>query len=78
MAKPILDVCCIMEPGCEYPVAVRLWMDDNTAQTYNLDCKDELRFQKVIDSVNVSVGYTFKCIPKRVKNRIHRRHDEHG
>lgn len=77
MAKPILDIHCIMEPGCEYPVAVRLLMDDKTVQTYSLDCKSELQFQKVMDSVHVSIGYEFNTKPRR-KNRIHRWHDGHG
>ena len=77
MARPILDVHCIMEPGCEYPVAVRLLMDDNTVQTYDLNCKHELQFQKVMDSVKISIGYQFKDRPRR-RNRIHRWHDGHG
>ena len=72
MAKPILDIHCIMEPGCKYPVAVRLLMDDNTVQTYGLECKHELQFQKVMDSVNISIGYQFQGSPRRRKNRIHR------
>ena len=71
MARPILDIHCIMEPGCEYPVAVRLLMDDRTVQTYNLDCKSQLQFQKVMDSVHISIGYQFKDRPRR-RNRIHR------
>ena len=71
MAKPILDIHCIMDPGCKYPVAVRLLMDDKTVQTYNLECKHELQFQKVMDSVNISIGYQFIDRPRR-KNRIHR------
>ena len=72
MAKPILNVHCIMEPGCEYPVAVRLLMDDKTVQTYNLDCRHELQFQKVMESVNISIGYQYDPHPRRRKNRIHR------
>ena len=78
MARPILDVHCIMEPGCEYPVAVRLLMDDNTVQTYDLNCKHELQFQKVMDSVHISIGYQYEPKRNRRKNRIHRWHDRHG
>ena len=74
MAKPLLDVCCITAPGCEYPVAVKILMDDNTAQVYTLDTamspkvmKSKADFEK---SVHVSIGYIYK--PRRRKNRIHR------
>ena len=82
MARPILDIHCIMEPGCKYPVAVKLLMDDKTVQTYNLGCKHELQFQKVMDSVNISIGYQYEPEPNRRnrkrKIRIHRWHDEPG
>lgn len=70
MAKPILDINCITEPYCEYPVAVRLLMDDGTVQTYGLENKMDFHFQKVMECLHkMEVGY--KCKPRR-KNRIHR------
>ena len=58
MAKPLLDIVCIEEPYCDYPVAVRLTMDDGTVQTYNLENKTDYMFQKVMDSVrHMNTGY---------------------
>ena len=58
MAKPLLDVVCIIEPYCDYPVAVRLTMDDGTVQTYNLENKTDYMFEKVMESLNrMKVGY---------------------
>lgn len=71
MAKPLLDVHCIIEESCDYPVAVKIAMDDGTIQTYTLDNKMDYQFQKVMKSLNkLTVGYQYK--PKRRKNRIHR------
>ena len=44
MAKPLLDIHCINEPFCEYPVAIRVTMDDGTVQTYDLRNKMEYKF----------------------------------
>ena len=58
MAKPLLDIVCITEPYCDYPVAVRLTMDDGSVQTYTLENKTDYMFQKVMDSVRcMNVGY---------------------
>ena len=58
MAKPLLDVVCITEPYCDYPVAVRLTMDDGTVQTYNLENKTDYMFEKVMESLSrMKVGY---------------------
>ena len=58
VAKPLLDVVCITEPYCDYPVAVRLTMDDGSVQTYTLENKTDYMFQKVMDSVRqMKVGY---------------------
>ena len=71
MAKPILDVFCIEEDGCKYPVAVRLLMDDHTVQTYTLLNRVEPQFTKLKESIEISIGYQYTPKHKR-KNRIHR------
>lgn len=75
MAKPLLDISCIEESSCKYPVAVRIAMDDGTIQTYNLECQPHPNFVSAMDAL----GRMFDCIeisgyqyrPRR-KNRIHR------
>ena len=71
MAKPLLDIHCIRQEGCEYPVAVRITMDDGTIQTYGLENKHNYMFEKVITSVrkSVEIGYQYK--PPKRRNRIH-------
>ena len=70
MAKPLLKIHCIVEPYCEYPVALRIAMDDGTVQTYALENKMDVQFQKVMDCLHkMTVGYQYR--PRR-KNRIHR------
>ena len=71
MARPILDIHCITEDSCEYPVAVRLLMDDHTVQTYVLENRVEPKFQKLKESIEISIGYQYSPKPRR-KNRIHR------
>jgi len=71
MARPLLDIHCITEESCDYPVAVKIAMDDGTIQTYTLDNKMDLQFKKVMSSLEkLTVGYQYKS--KRRKNRIHR------
>lgn len=71
MAKPLLDINCITEPSCDYPVAVKILMDDGTVQTYALENKMDIQFQKVMQCLNkMTVGYQYR--PRRRKNRIHR------
>lgn len=36
MAKPLLNVHYVRKPGCEYPMQLKVAMDDGTIQTYNL------------------------------------------
>jgi len=68
MARPLLDIHCVTDEYCDYPVAVKIAMDDGTIQTYTLDCKSDLQFQKVMDSLEkLTVGYQYKG---RRKNRI--------
>ena len=73
MPRPILNIHCITARGCDYPVAVRLLMDDSTVQTYVLENSMSPKCQKARcafeESVEISIGYQYK--PKR-KNRIHR------
>lgn len=77
MARPLLDIFCITEEGCEYPVAVKITMDDGSIQTYNLENKHDYLFDKVMESVTkVTVGYQYKR-PKR-RNRIHSCSYGHG
>lgn len=69
MAKPLLKIHCVTDEFCDYPVAVKIAMDDGTIQTYTLDCKDDLRFQKVMNSLEkLTVGYRYGRHEK--KNRI--------
>ena len=69
MARPLLNICCVTEPYCVYPVAVRLTMDDGSVQTYTLENKTDIQFKKVMDSLDrMTVGYQYK--PRR-RNRIH-------
>lgn len=71
MAKPLLKVHCINEDYCDYPVAVKVAMDDGTVQTYVLEHKTDYQFQKVMDSLEkVTVGYQYKG--KHRKSRIHK------
>lgn len=71
MARPLLDIHCITEESCDYPVAVKVAMDDGTVQTYTLDNKMDLQFKKVMNSLEkLTVGYQYKQ-RKRRKNRIH-------
>ena len=72
MARPLLKIHCITEGGCDYPVALRVAMDDGTVQTYALENKMDLKFEKLKKDIerSVEIGYQYKQ-PKR-KNRIHR------
>jgi len=75
MARPLLDVVCITEDSCEYPVALKVNMDDGTVQTYNLQCDTHPNFkgamdalERMFDCIEIT-GYQYR--PKR-KNRSHR------
>ena len=71
MARPLLKVHCIEKDYCEYPVAVKIAMDDGTVQTYTLDCKADYQFDKVMKSLEkLTVGYQYK--PETRKRRLHR------
>jgi len=75
MAKPLLNIHCIEESSCEYPVAVRIAMDDGTVQTYALENKTEIQFSKIMNCLHriqaniedLRVGYQYD--PKK-RSRI--------
>lgn len=70
MANPLLSVHCQHEHYCKYPVALRVAMDDGTVQTYVLQNKTELQFQKVMESLQeLKVGYQYKPTKKNRRNR---------
>ena len=61
MAKPLLDIHCVREPYCEYPVAVRITRDDGTVQTYELKNKMEYKFGEIMVQLErMKVGYQYK------------------
>lgn len=71
MVKPLLDINCQYEPGCDYPTTLRITMEDGTVQDYTLEHKTDLQFMKVMNSLDklqkLTVGYRYK----QRKNRIH-------
>lgn len=70
MAKPLLDVHCIEEPTCKYPVGVRITMTDGTVQTYVLQNRMHFQFEYIMKELSdFSRGYQYK--PRR-RNRDHR------
>ena len=79
MAKPLLDIVCVTEDSCKYPVALKVNMDDGSVQTYALECNEHPNFieamnalERMFDCITVT-GYQY--VPKdqrRRKNRIHR------
>lgn len=72
MANPLLEIHCIREPYCPYPVAVRITMDDGTVQTYDLRNKMEYKFGEILMVLDkMKVGYQYKDSNER-KYRLHR------
>ena len=74
MVRPLLkDIHCIEEPNCEYPVAVRLAMEDGSVMTYTLEnavSPKVLKAQNLIEeSIHISIGYQYG---KKRRNRSHR------
>ena len=73
MAKPLLDIHCVTRPGCKYPVALKVAMEDGTVQEYTLNCNSIPYFHRsqdiLAESIQISIGYQYR--PKR-KDRIHR------
>jgi hypothetical protein len=65
--KPLLDIHCHYEPFCEYPVSVKLTMDDGTIKEYVLLNKTEYQFNRVMETLDrMTVGYPKK---KRYRRR---------
>lgn len=59
--KPLLDIHCVNEPYCQYPVAIRIAMEDGTVQTYELKNKWEYKFGEVMLNLEqMKVGYQYK------------------
>ena len=55
MARPLLDVHCIEKVGCEYPMQLKVAMDDGTVQTYNLEVKQPIEnpsFREAMDALD--------------------------
>ena len=76
MAKPLdVRICCITEPYCDYPVAVKITMDDGTVRTYALENKMDLKFDHLMKRVqkSIEIGYQCKYKGKHEKSRCHRR-----
>lgn len=73
MAKPLVDVHCVTRPGCKYPVALKVAMEDGTVQEYTLNRNIEPYFNRsqdiLAESIQISIGYQYR--PRR-KDRIHR------
>ena len=70
MARPLLDIVCIEEEYCDYPVAVRITMDDGTVQTYGLENKYDYMFDKVLNNLeNIKVGYKYQPQKRRRRSR---------
>ena len=68
--EPLLRVHCIWDEYCDYPVAVEMPMKDGTVRRFNLDCKEDLQFEKVMNSLEkLTIGYQYKG--KHRKSRIH-------
>lgn len=71
MVKPLLDINCQYDRGCEYPTTLRIAMDDGTVQNYVLENETGLQLMKLTESLDrfqkMTVGYRHK----QRKNRIH-------
>lgn len=60
MIKPLLDIKCIYEPYCDYPVALKITMMNGTVQVYELKNKTEYQFDKVFEALEkLTVGYQY-------------------
>lgn len=71
MAKPLLDIHCVTEPYCDYPVAVKILMDDGSVQTYELKNKTDYQFSKVMNALaKMQTGYQYRG--EHRKSRIHK------
>lgn len=55
MAKPLLDIHCIRKPHCQYPMQLKVAMDDGTIQTYNLQTEQPIEhpnFREAMDALD--------------------------
>ena len=69
--KPLLDIHCITEPYCQYPVAVRITMEDGSIQTYELKNKMEYKCGQVMTALaKMEVGYEYRG--RHEKSRVHK------
>ena len=69
--KPLLDIHCITEPFCQYPVAIKVAMEDGTIQTYELKNKMEYKFGQVMTALaKMEVGYEYRG--RHEKSRVHK------
>ena len=60
MAATLLDIKCIYEPYCDYPVALKVTMMNGTVQVYELKNKTEYQFDKVFEALEkLTVGYQY-------------------
>ena len=71
MVKPLLDINCQYDRGCEYPTVLRIAMDDGTVRNYVLENEIGLQLEKLNNSLDkfhkMTVGYRYK----QRKRRIH-------
>lgn len=71
MANPLLELHCVKEPYCQYPVAIKVAMDDGTVQTYDLRNKMEYKFGQVLVALaKMETGYQYRG--KHEKSRHHK------
>ena len=77
MARPLLDVVCVTEDSCEYPVALKVNKDDGTVQTNTLQFNIHPNFKEAMDALDRMfdcfeiTGYQYKETNRR-KNRTRR------
>lgn len=70
MAKPLLKLHCVKEPYCDYPVAIKVAMDDGTVQTYELRNRTEYQFNHVMNCLKtMTVGYQYGRHEKKNRGR---------
>lgn len=73
MARPLIKVCCVMKPGSDYPIAVKIPMDDGKVVEYEMKQNISPVFAQIKaqfdESLNISIGYQ---MGRKKKNRIRR------
>lgn len=69
--RPLLDIHCINEPYCQYPVAVRITFEDGSTQVYELKNKMEYKFGQVMTALaKMETGYQYRG--RHEKSRVHK------